>query len=523
MPNIFDGLRKISDKDIIEQIALLETMNITNISKPIIQKAKKKTISIINFIGSKIGKNNIIEEPEVKEIWVLIDEKKEELQNCTREELNERLLDVLLEKIKNNIEDKSEDAISIEIIEEAAKLYKVYENLTPGKKADNIYLKYNEKLQGKAKEFINAQPFIDLQETAENIEEIIDNMDEKRRKEFLKSIEVENLTLLNVWKKIDRQHFARLIWMAVRAYEGSFTPKEEILPSFVDEYKKAEVVKRDEELKKSQKELLELEEKIEECKDKINSIENNLKKENRFLNIAVKNKNQAEEDIEDLEKQNIKLEEFKKLYGEKVKEIKEKIENSVLIEELDSLTEEFRTVKFNSIDINNKISDINIEITYKNELIEDSTKVIANKEEIIKQIGNEFQQFKLDVENLVNEYNEKKKDVINREEIKRNEIFERWSKYFDKFIFEFKDLSNVVNFSQKELIHIEECLYELHFIKNPIAMSMGIIEEKGNKKEKDKYQYIDISFVDKFQVEIQYKVLENEDKHIKIVEIISEF
>ena len=61
MPNIFDGLRNISDNDIIEQIALLETINIINISKPIAQKAKKKTISIINFIGSKFGKNNMIE------------------------------------------------------------------------------------------------------------------------------------------------------------------------------------------------------------------------------------------------------------------------------------------------------------------------------------------------------------------------------------------------------------------------------------------------------------------------------
>jgi len=76
MPNIFDGLRKISDDDIIEQIVLLETMNITNISKPIAQKAKKKTVSIINFLASKIGKNDMIKEPEVKEIWTLIDERK---------------------------------------------------------------------------------------------------------------------------------------------------------------------------------------------------------------------------------------------------------------------------------------------------------------------------------------------------------------------------------------------------------------------------------------------------------------
>ena len=47
MPNIFDGLRKISNNDIIEQIAFIETMNITNISKPIVKRLRKKTISII--------------------------------------------------------------------------------------------------------------------------------------------------------------------------------------------------------------------------------------------------------------------------------------------------------------------------------------------------------------------------------------------------------------------------------------------------------------------------------------------
>ena len=203
MPNIFDGLRKISDDDIIEQIALLETMNITNISKPIAQKAKKKTISIINFLGSKLGKNHMIEEPEVKEIWTLIDEKKDELKNCTRMELDERLLNILMEKSKNDIEDPTEDEISIEVIEEAAKLYKLYKNSTPGQKADNIYLKYCEKLKGKAKEYLNEQPFIDLKETTESIEEILKNMDEEQKKDFEQSVDVEKLTLLNAWKKVE--------------------------------------------------------------------------------------------------------------------------------------------------------------------------------------------------------------------------------------------------------------------------------------------------------------------------------
>lgn len=253
MPNIFDGLRKISDKDMIEQIALLETMNITNISKPIVQKAKKKTISIINFLGNKIGKNSMIEEPEVKEIWTLVDEKKDELKNYTRADLDERLLNILIEKSKNDIEDSTEDEISIEIIEEAAKLYKLYKNSTPCQKADNIYLKYCEKLSGKAKEYLNEQPFIDLQETTENIEEILNNMDEEQKKEFTQSVDVEKLTLMNTWKKIDRQHFARLIMLSVKTYGGRFTPKEEILPSFIENEKEDEITKREEELKNHKK------------------------------------------------------------------------------------------------------------------------------------------------------------------------------------------------------------------------------------------------------------------------------
>ena len=520
MPNIFDGLRKISDEDLIQQIALLETMNMTNISKPIAQKAKKKTISIINFFGNKLGKNHMIEEPEVKEIWTLIDEKKDELKNCTRPELDEKLLNVLIERFKNDIEDPTEDEISVEIIEEVAKLFKLYKNLTPGQKADNIYLKYCEKLKGKAKEYLNEHQLMELKETTESIEDILLNMDEEQRKNFEQSVDVEKISLLNAWKKVNRQLFARLIWLSVKAYGGSFTPKEEILPSFMENKKDVEIIKKEEDLKESQEILLNLKNKIELCKEKIESIENSLQEKNRLLNNAIKNKSQAEEDIINVEKMNGKLEEVKKSQEDKLKELKEQVENATL-QELESLMEEFKKVKFDSIDINNKISDINMDITYKNELIKDAILEIASNEKTIKDIGSEFQQFKMEANNLLKAYNEKKEEVHKKEEEKRNEIFERWSKFFDKFTFEFKKLNHVVNFTIEELLHVEECLYELHFTKNPIALSMGLINDKGNKKEE--YEYIDVSFSDKFEVEIQYKVSDNEEKNVHIVEITTEF
>lgn len=520
MPTIFDGLRKSSNDDIIEQIALLETINITNISKPIAQKAKKKTVNIINFFGSKIGRNHMIQEPEVKEICTLIDEKKDELKNCTRTELDERLLNVLREKYKNDIKNPTEDEISIGIIEEASKLYKFREYSTPNQKADNIYLKYCEKLEEKAKEYLNEQPLIDLKETTDSIEEIFKNMNEEQKKDFEQSVDIEKLTLLNIGKKVERQLFTRLVWLSVKSYGGSFKPKKEILPSFVENEKEVEMTNQEKDLKNLQEKSVELKNEIKSSKDKIDSIENSLKEKNSSLKRAIENKSELKEDIINLGKTNVKLEQGKELQENKLKEIKIQMETAVL-EKLDSLMEEFKQVKFNIIDINNRISDLNIEIAYKNQLIKDTINEIAGIEETIKNIGIEFQKFKMEANNLLKTYNENKKAVNKKEVNKKNEIFERWSKFFDKFIFQFNDLSNVVNFSREELLHIEECLYELHHAKDPKALSMGILEDTDNKKEE--YQYIDISFDDKFEIEIQYKVLDNEEKNVHIVEITTEF
>ena len=428
----------------------------------------------------------------------------------------------LLEKFKNHIEDPTEDEISIEVIEEAAKLYKLYKSSTPSQKADNIYLKHCEKLEGKAKEYLKEQQFIDLKEATEIVEETLRNIGEEKKTDFEQSVDIENLTLLNAWRNVDRQLFVRLVWLSVKGYGGRFTPKEEILPSFMENEKEVEIIKQEEDLKKSQKGLLELKNKIKLCKEKINSIEKSLKEKSRLLNNSIKNKSQTEEDIINLEELKIKLEKVKKLQEDKLKELKEQIENAVL-KKLDSLMEEFRKVKFDTIDINNKISDINIECTYKNELIKDNIKQIASMQKNIEKISSEFEQAKIEKNNLIKTYNEKKEEVHKKEECKRDEIFERWDKFFNKFIFEFNDLSNVVNFTREELLHVEECLYELYFTKDPMALSMGVIEDTDNKEDKDEYQYIDVSFPDEFQVEIQYKVLDNEEKNVHIVEITTEF
>lgn len=518
MPNIFDGLKKVSDDEIIEQIALLETMNISNISKPIAQKAKKKTISIINYLGTKLGKANKIEEPEVKEIWTLVQEKENELKSCTRDQLNGRLFDVLIEKTKSDLENPTEDEISVAVIDEVAKLYKFRENSTPNQKADRIYLKYYEKIQGKAKEYLKEQEFIELKETTKSVEDILNSMDEEQRKDIEQAVDVEKLTLLNAWKKVDRQLFVKIVWLAVKAYGGKFTVNREMLPSYLEKDEATVADKEELELDKSKKEVVELKNNLDIISNKINSIENSLKEESELLNNIIKKSEQAKDDIMILEESNINLEETTKIKESKLKELKEQMDGADLAQ-LDILMEEFKKLKFEVIDINNKISDIKIDIEYKNQFIKDSKDLVVTKEESLKNLSKEIEEVKIEKENLVKIYKDKKEVVNKKEILKRNKIFEKWSNYFNKFTFAFEDLGNVIDFSRDQILHIEECLYELHFTKDPMALSMGLIKEKDNK---ERYPYIDVRFSEKFEIEIQYKVLDEKEKDIHIIEITTE-
>ena len=68
--------------------------------------------------------------------------------------------------------------------------------------------------------------------------------------------------------------------------------------------------------------------------------------------------------------------------------------------------------------------------SYKNEIIKDTTSKIDLNEKNIKEIGSEFEQFKMEATRLVKAHNEKKEEVHKKEEFIRNEIFEIFRKLF---------------------------------------------------------------------------------------------
>ena len=507
MPNIFDGINKLSDNELIEQIALLETINMYNLSKPIAQKAIKKAVNIINFLGNKIGKDPNIKEPEVKEIWTLLEEKTNELREYTREDLNEKLKDILIEKSKNKADEPSDDEISVQVIEEAAKLYKINSNLTPAKKADIIYLNYSKKNDENDIEHLK-------DENIQEVEYVI--LDEENNQclecteenEFKKVIESDKISILNSIKNFDKDMLAKIVWIAIKSYGELFTPKNEDMPSYVNGEEKEEIIKNDEAFKNLKADVLRTENEVKKCIYDIEKNSSDLDKENKNLNNKIKIMKNSEKDIIDLENLKNSLEEEKKSKCEKL-QIFEEQRKSLNLEELNLLMEEYEKVKLEVFDITNEINNIINEITYKNELRDNTLEEINEIEELLKKLSIEKEKLNKEKEKLQDVYLSKKEEAKQIESEKRHKIFSRWKNTFDRFIIEDTDIENIVDFSIDELIEIEKCLYELHFTDDPEALSIGLVKEG-----REKYDYFESVSDEGFNFEVWYKVLENEKIHI---------
>lgn len=510
MPNIFDGINNLSDNELIEQIALLETINMYNLSKPIAQKAIKKVVNIINFLGNKIGKDPNIKEPEVKEIWTVLEEKIDELKEYTREELNERLKEILIEKSKNKADKPSEDEISIKVIEEAAKLYKINDNLTPAKKADLTYLNYSKKNDENQEKHLKGE---NIQEVEYVIvgEENNQYLELKEENEFKKVIEDDKISILNSMKNLDKDMLAKIVWVAIKSYGKLFTPKNEDMPSFVSGEKKEVIIKNDESFTRLKNNLLKTENKVKKCINDIEKNEDDLNKENKNLSNNIKIVKNSEKDIIDLENLKNSLEEEKKLKCENL-QIFEEQQKNLNLEELNLLMEEYEKVKLEVFDITNEINNIIHEITYKNELKNNTLIEINEKEKLIKKLSIEKEKLDKEKEKLQEIFLLKKEEVHKIKSEKRYEILSKWKDTFHRFIIEDTDIENIVDFNIDELLEIEKCLYELHFTNDPEALSIGLI-----KQGKEKYDYIEVASENGGVFEIWFKVLN--DKKIHIVNI----
>ena len=186
MPNIFDGIAKLSDEDLKNQIATLEEITMTNALSQFGQTFSNITVSLYNSVKKFMnGKEAKVQ--EVVKIEDRIRNTYESLQGLSREELEQRIRDVLVKKINSatvlSLTDPSDDRISVEIIELACKNYKkeINPNFTFAQKADAIRHRYDEKMLSQMQEKLSKQNESEKKETEAAIQRELDKMSGERQ------------------------------------------------------------------------------------------------------------------------------------------------------------------------------------------------------------------------------------------------------------------------------------------------------------------------------------------------------
>ncbi|MCR5735782.1 MAG: hypothetical protein K6G22_14340 [Lachnospiraceae bacterium] len=199
MPNIFDGISKLSDTDLRNQIATLEEVTMSNVFGQMGNTITNKAASAFRFVRKSVtGKETKV--PPIVKIEDRINNKSIELRSLNRDELEKRIREVLVKKVNSGsltyLQDPSDDRLSVEVIELAVKSYKkdkINPNLTYAQKADIIRHRYDERMLSQMQEKLNNQTAEEKKQTEAAIQKEIDSMSEERREELRKALNVEKL------------------------------------------------------------------------------------------------------------------------------------------------------------------------------------------------------------------------------------------------------------------------------------------------------------------------------------------
>lgn len=207
MANIFDGIHKMNIEELQYLLATLETMTVSNISSEMGQKAKKSVVKAVNFVTDFFNKKKI-NEPVVVSMEQRLKNNKKKLETLSKQQLEEKLRSTIVSKLnvlgENITEADSDDVISVCVIDNAAKSYKkeISEDLTPAKKADGIFFRYNEKLLSQTEEKLKNETAEEREKTDKAIQQEIDKMGYEQQKELKKALGLENLTGQEVRKML---------------------------------------------------------------------------------------------------------------------------------------------------------------------------------------------------------------------------------------------------------------------------------------------------------------------------------
>ncbi len=490
MSTIFDGYSKLNDKQIINQLAILETINISNMLKFYKNKIKENTFNTIRkLLGTQhkeeLEKENLdkINQKKINGLHSLVQEKIKELSIYSREELDRRLKISLCEKAGSDVK-CSEEIISVDVVNEAMKRFSLPRQMTQAQKIEYIYETHNERVLKYLKEnpdIIDQNNKLDLTDSKLLMHVFTDK--------------IKSSDIIKGSKNIDRELLVESVWLAAMSGEDMFTPAEQDLPSFQIKPSERNIYLEDEiffdavkRYKKSIKDFEANDYKISDLEKEIDGYEKSIVLKKSQL-IDLKNRDeQSEKQLREIE---VDLDLLDNIY-DKEQEEKKKYE----------LIKEHGDVNQERVDNNKKRVKLKYELEDVSRLLNSLT---LDREYLLKE-----------QKRLKDNRDDARKEYLIEEENRYFELNSLWELHYDGFELEDQFLKEAVEYEIGQRMEIEKVLEELYRAKDPRVLASNF------KKRQSKNSYsIDFLLGQERVICLEYSV--EEDKtglKVKLLRIL---
>ena len=301
--------------------------------------------------------------------------------------------------------------------------------------------------------------------------------------------------------KLIYELLSQIVWSSVLAYGGRFTPREEVLPSWLPEDQRRIAILDNQEFMKLQEDYGKLQAKYDSQNDAIKKKDELQKrKEKEISSLKYKITQQEERVVKaELEKGNA---ETNLSYAQSEFEQYKQYAKS----ENESLRAQYSEAQKKVLLAENEVKMKDREISSFKKSNQELQDMISMYEEEQEQIGIEKKLLQSECEQMKMEAEGFKAKLDKAEEKNTKKLEERWTRAFKRFKFETGTIKYVIkNYQYNEYGDIESKLMELHEAKDPAAIgsNRGKLEASGD-------YHLGFSTSTGFPSRICYKQLKND-------------
>lgn len=524
MNSLFDGLDQLSDDEIKGQIALLKCVTFSNTIRERSQKAVKFLVDTAGeLFGRSQSTDSSEQEIQLTNIRKMIDTVYNDLDGCSRAELNEELKEVLITKVESlssvridrDVEETLlRDILHILIIREAARVYMVDEMRSLGQQADMIHDKYYEHYLNVLRKKIDQMSLDEKQKlemriqvaiTKGNLAQMRHLANELMLREFNGKTLVTKLQVtqgitvvkklidamgMNVFDGIDtaietaydsmmmfcrleRALLAEVVWTAMNGFGKEMTLKQDLMPSYSAEFREEE--------KEKERKILVLMTRERQLNQVLKNLLADIDRHNKSLVIREENFNRSKEQLVKLQ------EEFKAMLEENEtlmldsERIKKEYESYVDAGNVNSSDPEYRRRKQEYENLARAVRNFDSKVTSSERSIMRQSADVEKQRIQVAELNKKLETLREELIANVTEFNKLIMELENEAGYRSQVLNRKWKSFFVTWEFDKNVFYSVAkNFTRREIVELERMLAEMDFssAKNEFAVKGKGTEEQ---------------------------------------------